>query len=555
MPLSRSPQTDRRRRAIRESLAASIDYSDEARVSPSRSNRQSLDDLELPKKDRGVAYSHSVRRACQHRLVQLIPVRKLSLAGAVAASVAVPLLLVVLHYLVFVSHTLAWSSHPMSALLNAGSPRSIAAWLSSHLWLLCLAATVFTFRLRKHKLDDYEGEYRLWFWLVFTCLIGSIDSTTRLTDLFGAALDRWSQVHVGWTGPAIVQATLATLIGLLGLRLCTELKSVPTSLILWLTGLLCWAGSAALSQSLLRIDMSLPTRDWLRASLWLGGLTAIWLSGLIYLRAVFMDAQQRFLARTVLTARSGIAWRERFMHAMPKLPRFGRQPNNISDTEFETDAARQPRRKKRPDLPPLSPAPTDPSQSNQPALAVVGQTPAEQRTREPSVDREIDQEYGKRRGWFQRPEKPVASSKTARKPEPATSTADNSNEKTKTNRSWSQRLGLSRTKKAKDGQPKSDKRSWLRPKLPKLSLPKPKLPKLRLPSFRLPPPRGQSEIEPAQHASRVPGNGSRPVPSTSDPVKFKPIETESEALRGLSKAERKRLRRLQREDDGERRAA
>ncbi len=299
-------------------------WSDEARVSPSRTARQA-DLPELTKKERGGAYSHSVRGACQQRIVQFIPVRKISLAGAVAASACLPLLLIVFHYLVFVSGTLDWSGHPMSALLNANSPRSLAAWMCSHLWLLCLATTVLTFRLRKHKLDDYDGEYRLWFWLVFTCLIGSIDSTTRLTELFGAALDRWSQLHVGWSGIAIVSATLATLVGLLGLRLCSELKAVPASLVLWLVGLLCWAGSAALSQSMFQLDITPATRAWLRASLWLTGLTSIWLCSLYYLRATFMDAQKRFLSRAMGSS-NAVPWRERLREAMPKMPQMPKIP-------------------------------------------------------------------------------------------------------------------------------------------------------------------------------------------------------------------------------------
>ena len=342
MPLSRSPRMDRRRRAIREGLAATAELSDEGRVSPTRTVRHVVDLEDQPKKERGAAYSHSVRRACQHRLVQFIPVRRLSLTGAIAASVAIPLVLMTLHYCIFVNGALAWSRHPMSTLLNANNPRSLAAWLSSHLWLLCLTATIFTFRLRKHKLDDYEGEYRLWFWLVFTCVIGSIDSTTRLTELFGAALDRWSQLHVGWTGGAIVQATLATLVGLLGLRLCSELKTVPASLVLWLAGLGCWATSAALGQSLLRIDISPPMREWLKASLWLGGLTSIWLAGLLYLRSIFMEAQQRFLARSVMSSASAVPWRERLTQAMPRMPKFGRR----SEEDVEVDE-KQPSARKR----------------------------------------------------------------------------------------------------------------------------------------------------------------------------------------------------------------
>lgn len=657
MPLSRSPRTDRRRRTMRENLSVCSDGSDEARVSPSRTARNA-EIPELTKKDRGAAYSHSVRGTCQQRVVQFIPVRKISLAGAVAASASIPLTLIVLHYLVFVSGTLDWSGHPMSALLNANSPRSLAAWMCSHLWLLCLATTVLTFRLRRHKLDDYDGDYRLWFWLVFTCLIGSVDSTTRLTELFGAALDRWSQLHVGWSGVAIVSATLATLVGLLGLRLCSELKAVPTSLVLWLVGLLCWAGSAALSQSIFHLEMSAASRAWLRASLWLGGLTSIWLCSLYYLRATFMDAQKRFLSRAMASSQS-IPWQQRLREAMPKLPqmpRFGRGKANEALVEDEqattkrkkrvrpvaepTDDEDQDERQRANDRPNDRPndrsseRPNDRSNERRdtarPAVAAsntrqdrdqpdqasptkrgwgfglgkLALRPPAQSAASPSAgsdaaaprsssaqDAEVDREYGKKSGWFGRRKEVAAKDDRASDQRSVRSTkqrSDNDNEETSSNKrslrdrfSWKRKeltteqvaereakqaaRQKSRDTKAKDnsGEEGQSKRGWLRmpkPKLPKMSLPKPKLPKFKLPSFRLPPPTDSGNASTSSNRTQVPNvDASRPLPGTSSQrpnvVHQDQDQDQDDNYRNMSKAERKRLKRMQRDDEGDRRAA
>ena len=647
MPLSRSPRTDRRRRTMRENLSVYTDGSDEARVSPSRTARNA-EIPELTKKDRGAAYSHSVRSTCQQRVVQFIPVRKISLVGAVAASAAIPLLLVVLHYLVFVSGTLDWSGHPMSALLNANSPRSLAAWMCSHLWLLCLATTVLTFRLRKHKLDDYDGDYRLWFWLVFTCLIGSVDSTTRLTELFGAALDRWSQLHVGWSGVAIVSATLATLVGLLGLRLCSELKAVPTSLVLWLVGLLCWAGSAALSQSIFHLEMSAATRAWLRASLWLGGLTSIWLCSLYYLRATFMDAQKRFLSRALANSQS-VPWQQRLREAMPKmpqLPRFGRakseedledaeqattkrkkrirpvaEPTDDEDQEERGRADdRQPDRssERRDTARPVAansaredrqdlhePAQTSPTKRGwgfglgklalrPPAQSASGSSASSDNAAPRSSsaqDAEVDREYGKKSGWFGRrqnvaakedqPDKQRSMGSTKQRGDNETDEVANNKRSLRDRFSWKRKeltaeqvaereakqaaRQKSRASKANDdsGEEGQSKRSWLRmpkPKLPKISLPKPKLPKFKLPSFRLPPPTDSGNASSSSSRTQVPNvDASRPLPSTSNQrpnaVQQDQDQDQDDNYRNMSKAERKRLKRMQRDDEGDRRAA
>jgi len=221
----------------------------------------------------------------------------ISFLAVAGVSLLVVSFLLTAHYLIYVNGKLAWYGHPLAVAFDATHPQSMAAWFGSQLWLLCLVSTTLTFQLRRHKLDDYTGEYRLWFWLVVTCVLASIDSTTRVSELLGYALDRWTQVNMGWSGIAVVHSTMAVLVGVLGIRLVSELKAVPLSLICWLGGIVCWAASAALSQDLLRVDISLQMRFWLRAAFWLGGLTLVWIASLAYLRCVYVEAQRRFLLR------------------------------------------------------------------------------------------------------------------------------------------------------------------------------------------------------------------------------------------------------------------
>lgn len=329
MPISRDARMDRRRRLLRDN---GEDESQPEGTTRRTSRKAQVDDeQESSGGKRKAGYSQDVRKACGQRLVQLIPVRRRSFAAVCLVSLLIPGLLLAMHYWIHVTGQLPWWRHPLAVALDVGHPRSIAAWLSSQLWLLCLGATVLTFQLRRHKLDDYNGEYRLWFWLVLTCLVASIDATTSITKLFAQALDRWTQTNIGWSGPAVVDSTLAVLIGMLGLRMCTELKAVPLSLVLWLGGLVCWAGSAALARPELQIEMSAPVRYWLISTLWLGGLTLIWLSALTYLRFIYFEAQQRFLLRGRL-ANSGTPLGQRLRESMPAMPNFRRGPRDAEVT-------------------------------------------------------------------------------------------------------------------------------------------------------------------------------------------------------------------------------
>ncbi len=352
MPIARDARNNRRRRVLR-------DQAEETSTQrKGRKTHQSEEPAESDEKlaRRSAGYSQEVRRACGTRLVQMIPVRKSSYTALVFVSLLIPSVLLLAHYMIYVSGSLVWYGHPLATMLDASHPRSVAAWLGSNIWLLCLGVTLLTFQLRKHKLDDYDGEYRLWFWMVLTCVLASMDATTRFTELLGLALNSWSQQSLGWSGPAVVTATLATLVGLLGLRLCTELKTVPTSLVFWLLGLISWAGSAALAQEELRLEISLQLRIWLKVSLWLGGLTAIWLSAVTYLRSVYIEAQHRFLTRRKLAQKSNLSFRERVKASLPSFRRDAAGSDDIDDEADQNsesssqETAREKRKREREEL-------------------------------------------------------------------------------------------------------------------------------------------------------------------------------------------------------------
>lgn len=328
MNISRDTRIDRRRRVLRD---ASLNESSqeasersESRARRARSSAPENDNSESLPGKRSAGYSQDVRQACGTRLVQFIPVRLVSFFAVMGLTTLIVSLLLTAHYLIYVNGKLDWYGHHLAVALDATHPQSIAAWLGSHLWLLCLISTTMTFQLRRHKLDDYTGEYRLWFWLVVTCLLASLDSTTHLSELLGASLDNWAKAHFKWSGIAMVHATMAVLVGLLGIRLVSELKAVPWSLVCWLTGLCCWAASAALSEDAFRVDhlgISLHLRYWLRAAFWLGGLTLIWFASLAYLRHVYMEAQRRFLLRNKRLGRTSHAsWPRRIRESLAVNP-------------------------------------------------------------------------------------------------------------------------------------------------------------------------------------------------------------------------------------------
>jgi hypothetical protein len=62
---------------------------------------------------------------------------------------------------------------------------SLATWFSSLILAMAAATAVLVFTVRRHRLDDYRGHYRIWLWSAACWLLMSIDATANLHDGFG----------------------------------------------------------------------------------------------------------------------------------------------------------------------------------------------------------------------------------------------------------------------------------------------------------------------------------------------------------------------------------
>jgi hypothetical protein len=150
MTFARNSRTDRRRRVIREAAAADTQFAIDS-VRTRRRARLSVqngeDNLTEEQGKRDPGYSQAVRRACQQRLVQLIPVRKRSVSLLVFFFVCLYCGLVAAHYVSHLSHqtsNASQASRPISVqasapilyLFHLRSTHSIAHWLGTQLWML-----------------------------------------------------------------------------------------------------------------------------------------------------------------------------------------------------------------------------------------------------------------------------------------------------------------------------------------------------------------------------------------------------------------------------------
>ena len=242
MVFSRTQRLDRRRRIVRESAASDAAVAaDHARVQKKarRSHQGAHDDffsgLDTP------GYSTEVRKPCQQRVVQWIPVRARSAATLIASCLLIWALLLAAHYFL---HTTANSlgRSPIAALqlFDLRSPHSIANWMTCQLWLLTALASWMVYSIRQYRLDDFSATYRVWYVMIGLSLFSCFDTATSAAFLIGQSIDPWTRSEIGYGGWPLILAAYASIVALVGLRLSSEMRLSQSALGLWLGGLFAW---------------------------------------------------------------------------------------------------------------------------------------------------------------------------------------------------------------------------------------------------------------------------------------------------------------------------
>ena len=79
--------------------------------------------------------------------------------------------------------------------LDFSASGSLAAWFSAVVLLVASAACLLTYSIRRHRIDDFRGRYRVWLGAALACLAMSADSVAGLHQVAADVLGHLA----GWT--------------------------------------------------------------------------------------------------------------------------------------------------------------------------------------------------------------------------------------------------------------------------------------------------------------------------------------------------------------------
>lgn len=197
------------------------------------------------------SYTEAALTPCHRQVADLIPTR--------LGTVAILLLLALTSatalqagygYLALGYSTLSLQHVPALDLAARGS---IAAWFNAGLFLISAALGTVIYLIRRHRVDDYRGRYRMWCWVVPVLVLASLDAVAdlqyslRVLSLQLAGIPNYPDALLIWS------ASLAVLGATMGARLAVEMRACRLALLgLAVTSVGYAAGAAVAVDWLLR---------------------------------------------------------------------------------------------------------------------------------------------------------------------------------------------------------------------------------------------------------------------------------------------------------------
>ena len=222
------------------------------------------------------------------QVTDFVPRRYRTIALFALAGVVTTAALAALHYFAVPIATAGGLTH--IGLFAMSAPGSMATWLAAVVLLITAVACLLIYSIRRHRIDDYRGRYRIWLAAALAALLMSADSVAGLHNALAQSLSH----HTGWTALRADAVWWVLIAGLplawIAVRLLLDVRECRVAAAFLITGVGCYLAAGASFLGLVSLtDPRLETLFTGAAS-----LLANWLlfaAVAAYARFVVLDAQ------------------------------------------------------------------------------------------------------------------------------------------------------------------------------------------------------------------------------------------------------------------------
>jgi hypothetical protein len=266
------------------------------------------------------------------QITDFVPRRYATIALLVVTGVASTLALAGLHHAApSLSAAIGLTAMPPFDLASTGS---LAAWVAAVVMLLASALSLLIYSLRRHRIDDYRGRYRIWLAASAACFVLSANSIACLHHVLAFTLSHvtgWTALRNGAVWWLVAAGVPLAWIAFRTLRDVLECRLAAT---LWIAATSCYVAAAVSYLGL--VPAIAPHIDpILDAVLTLIGHWLLLAGVVSYARYIVLDAQGLIPLRTSST-RSGKQKTD--SPQKPKRPATAPSPSSAT---IQTSAASQ----------------------------------------------------------------------------------------------------------------------------------------------------------------------------------------------------------------------
>jgi hypothetical protein len=202
---------DRRRRLLTEAALGAPGDAEPSASSPGRSTAR-----------RSARYAKAADMSHQPRITDLVPQRKLTIWGWCFFGAAAIAGLEALYW--WMPQVAKMTRDGRVAAFDLDGEGSLGAWFTSLMLGTAALASLLIYTLRRHRLDDYRGRYRLWLWAAACFFVMSIDEAGSLHEGFKEMMFYLTGERLYGDGSAWWVIAYGAVLGLLGVVILWDLR-------------------------------------------------------------------------------------------------------------------------------------------------------------------------------------------------------------------------------------------------------------------------------------------------------------------------------------------
>lgn len=223
---------ERRRRVLRDDVLAAADKQEESADGSSLSGEEAD----------GRVYSDAALAQRQSPITSLLPQRPLTLVALfiLCGSIIAGIELLYSHLFIHLPEAFQMSLKALD--INARG--SIAAWYATLTLFVGAITSALIYVIRRHRLDDYRGRYRMWQWATAAFILASFDAATGIHAILRPSMIQLTGTALHGDGSVWTISLVGAAIACCLTRLAIEVRASRLTLFFLFLSAGCYVGFA-----------------------------------------------------------------------------------------------------------------------------------------------------------------------------------------------------------------------------------------------------------------------------------------------------------------------